>query len=228
MAPKPLIRRTLAWFIRALLGLILAVVAVLLLLRFVNPPTTAFMLAYKFQPGDQSIRHQWVPLAEISPWLPRAVMASEDQRFPHHWGLDTDAIGKALQEYRRGEGLRGASTITQQTVKNLFLWEGRSLFRKGLEAMLAVAVEVLWPKQRIMEVYLNIAEFGPGIYGAEAASRVHFGRSARALTALQSARLAAVLPSPKRFDAAAPSPYVWQRVEWIRDQMRHVAPLPGR
>lgn len=213
----------LAWGLAALL---LLVIAILVLLRFVNPPTSAFMLAYQFQPGEQTIRHQWLPLDRISPWLPRAVMASEDQRFASHWGVDTDAISRALQEYRRGEGLRGASTITQQTVKNLFLWEGRSLVRKGLEAVLAVAVDALWSKRRIMEVYLNLAEFGPGVYGAEAASRFHFGTSAGALNAQQAARLAAVLPSPKRLDAGDPSPYVWQRVSWIQQQMRYIPALP--
>ncbi|MDX1635235.1 MAG: monofunctional biosynthetic peptidoglycan transglycosylase [Marinobacter sp.] len=226
MSQRKWVRRCLGWVARGLAAVVLLVVAVLLVFRFANPPTTAFMLAHQWQPGSQSLRHQWVPLAQMSPWLPRAVMASEDQRFASHWGLDTEAIATALREYRRGEGLRGASTITQQTVKNLFLWEGRSLARKALEAGLAVAVELLWPKRRIMEVYLNVAEFGPGIYGVEAASRAHFGIGAGAVGPTQAARLAAVLPSPKRLDAGNPSPYVWQRVAWIRQQMQYVAPLP--
>lgn len=226
MSSRTFFRRCLGWLGWSLAGLALLVVAMLLLLRFVNPPTTAFMLAHQFQPGKQVVRQHWVPLEAMSPWLPRAVMASEDQRFASHWGLDPEAISKALREYQRGEGLRGASTITQQTVKNLFLWEGRSLVRKALEAGLAVAVDALWSKRRIMEVYLNVAEFGTGVYGVEAASRAHFGISAKALGPSQAARLAAVLPSPKRLDAGNPSPYVWQRVDWIQQQMRYVAPLP--
>ena len=134
-------------------------------------------------------------------------------------------IAKALTEYRAGEGLRGASTITQQTVKNLFLWNDRSFVRKALEAALAVTMDVVWPKRRIMEVYLNIAEFGPGIYGVEAASQAYFGVGASELSPGQSARLAAVLPNPRVLSAADPSAYVWQRVSWIRGQMAQLSGL---
>ncbi|WP_227712491.1 monofunctional biosynthetic peptidoglycan transglycosylase [Marinobacter zhanjiangensis] len=215
-----MVRITLRWlFLLVLLGLGLTLV-VLLLFRFVNPPTTAFILGYQVESGSLSgVRNNWVPLDEISPWMPLAVIASEDQRFLTHWGLDTNAIATAVNEFRGGEGLRGASTITQQTAKNLFLWGGRSYVRKGVEAALAVAMDGLWPKRRIMEVYLNVAEFGPGLYGVEAASQVHFGVPADQLTATQAARLAAVLPNPKVFDAGNPSPYVRERVSWIRRQM---------
>ena len=207
------------WLAGGLAGLLIALVLVLLLFRFVNPPTSAFMLAYRIGHPDQAPSQQWVALEAISPWMPLAVVASEDQRFPEHWGLDLAAIRSAVREYAQGEGLRGASTITQQTAKNLFLWNGRSFVRKGLEAGLAVTLEALWPKRRILEVYLNIAEFGPGIYGVEAASRAFFGIPARRLSRGQAARLAAVLPNPKVFRADRPSAYVWERVRWIRRQM---------
>lgn len=217
---KPL--RLIGWLFAATS---VAMVLVLLLLRFINPPTSAFMLAYKFDHPEQSLRHEWVAMSDISPWMPRAVIASEDQRFPEHWGVDFEAIRKALSEYWAGNGLRGASTITQQTAKNLFLWNGRSFVRKAIEAVLALAVDGLWPKERVMEVYLNIAEFGPGIYGVEAASQVYFGKPAKFLSATQAARLAAVLPNPKVLNAARPSPYVWERVAWIRGQMAQLSGL---
>lgn len=215
-----LVRITLRWLFLLVLLVLGLTLLVLLLFRFANPPTTAFILGYQVESGSLAgVRQNWVPLDEISPWMPLAVIASEDQRFLTHWGLDTNAIATAVNEFRGGEGLRGASTITQQTAKNLFLWGGRSYVRKGVEAALAVAMDGLWPKRRIMEVYLNVAEFGPGLYGVEAASQVHFGVPAEQLTATQAARLAAVLPNPRAFDAGNPSPYVRERVSWIRRQM---------
>ncbi|MDX1756187.1 MAG: monofunctional biosynthetic peptidoglycan transglycosylase [Marinobacter sp.] len=193
--------------------------ALLLLLRFVNPPTSAFMVAYSLSDADRPLRQQWVPIDDISPWMQLAVIASEDQRFPHHWGVDVGAIRQALAEYWTGGDLRGASTITQQTAKNLFLWNGRSYLRKVLEAGLAMSLEVLWSKQRVLEVYLNIAEFGPGIYGVEAASLAYFGIPARQLSPSQAARLAAVLPNPKVLNAGSASPYLLERIGWIRRQM---------
>tara|TARA_R110001599_G_scaffold258979_1_gene459271 strand:- start:39 stop:734 length:696 start_codon:yes stop_codon:yes gene_type:complete len=214
--------RTVVW---AFLALVLLFVSVLLLFRYVNPPTSAFMLSYSFANPDEDVQQRWVGFSDMSPWMPLAVVASEDQRFPDHWGVDFAAIRKALAEYRAGEGLRGASTITQQTAKNLFLWNGRSFVRKTLEAGLALAVDGLWPKRRILEVYLNIAEFGPGIYGVEAASQLYFGIPARQLSAAQAARLAAVLPNPKVLSVASPSPYVRDRIFWIRGQMDQLSGL---
>lgn len=206
-----------------------AVIALLLLaillFRFVNPPTSAFMLVYQLDNPPRPLRHEWVPLADISPWMPLAVVASEDQRFPHHRGVDVDAIRKAVSEYKAGQGLRGASTITQQTAKNLFLWNGRSFARKAIEAGLAVTIDGLWPKQRVLEVYLNIAEFGPGIYGVEAASQTYFGKPARYLSQAQAARLAAVLPNPKVLSVNSPSAYVQERVDWIQRQMAQLSGL---
>ncbi|MEO9811448.1 monofunctional biosynthetic peptidoglycan transglycosylase [Marinobacter alexandrii] len=218
-------RRSLSKLAWLLAGALLLLMAVIILLRFVNPPTSSFMLGHRLSLPDQALYQRWVPLSEISPWMPLAVVASEDQRFPEHWGVDFAAIRTALAEYEAGEGLRGASTITQQTAKNLFLWNGRSFVRKALEAGLALGIEGLWPKKRIMEVYLNIAEFGPGVYGVEAASRRYFGVSASQLSSIQSARLAAVLPNPKSLSAIAPSAYVWERVSWIRGQMAQLSGL---
>ena len=214
--------RTVAW---VFLALMLLLVSVLLLFRYVNPPTSAFMLGYSLANPDKELQQRWVSFSDISPWMPLAVVASEDQRFPDHWGVDFAAIRKALAEYHAGEGLRGASTITQQTAKNLFLWNGRSFVRKTLEAGLALAVEGLWPKQRILEVYLNIAEFGFGIYGVEAASQIYFGIPASQLSFEQAARLAAVLPNPKVLSVASPSPYVQDRIFWIRGQMDQLSGL---
>lgn len=215
-----LLKFILRWGLFLALGALILSLAVLLLLRYVNPPTTAFIVAHQVETRSLSgVRQTWVPLEDISPWMPLAVIASEDQRFLSHWGIDVDAIATVVSAARDGGDLRGASTITQQTAKNLFLWGGRSYLRKGLEAMLAVAMDGLWSKRRIMEVYLNVAEFGHGIYGVEAASQAHFGVPAASLTAGQAARLAAVLPNPGVFDAGAPSDYVWQRASWIRRQM---------
>lgn len=208
--------RRLAW---SLLGAFAAAMLILILFRFVNPPTSAFMVGYWLGHPDQEVRQEWVSYEQISPWMPLAVVASEDQRFPEHWGVDVNAIHSAVEEYIQGEELRGASTITQQTAKNLFLWNGRSFVRKALEASLAVTLEVLWPKERILEVYLNIAEFGPGIYGVEAASRTFFGIPASQLSRTEAALLAAVLPNPVIFRADRPSAYVWERVGWINQQM---------
>lgn len=219
MAKKSFPQKILRLMTRLVAAVIAFMLLIVLLFRFVNPPTSAFMLAHQLAYPDQRIQQRWITLDDVSPWLPLAVMASEDQRFPEHWGVDFVAIRKALSEYSAGDGLRGASTITQQTAKNLFLWNGRSFIRKLIEAALALGMELLWPKERILEVYLNIAEFGPGIYGVEAASQAFFGRSARLLNDYQSALLAAVLPNPKVLDAGMPSAYVQQRVSWIRNQM---------
>ncbi|SBS34739.1 Penicillin-binding protein 1F [Marinomonas aquimarina] len=205
------------WLYSIVWKLALLLALVLVLLRFVPPPTTAFMLQSPY-PVEQS----WVDIDELPAHLPLAVVGSEDQRFPDHYGVDFKAIGNALRDYGDGEGLRGASTITQQTAKNLFLWPGRSLIRKGLEAGLAVSLEAIWGKKRILEVYLNIAEFGQGIYGVEAASQYYYKRSARQLTPNQAARLAILLPSPRLRNPNRLSHHLAQRVSWIELQMRQL------
>jgi len=225
MAKVSRFRKFLRLFGWSIVGVIALILLVMLLFRFVNPPTSAFMLGYRLDNSGQPLAHDWVPMTDISPWMPLAVVASEDQRFPYHAGVDFDAIRQALSEYQAGEGLRGASTITQQTAKNLFLWNGRSFVRKALEAVLALGLDGLWPKERVLEVYLNIAEFGPGIYGVEAASQTYFGKPARHLSEYQAALLAAVLPNPKVLSVASPSPYVHERVAWIRSQMAQLSGL---
>ena len=165
----------------------------------------------------------WVNMDEISPWMGLAVIAAEDQKFPDHWGFDVSAIEKALAHNERNENsIRGASTLSQQTAKNLFLWDGRSWVRKGLEAGLTLGMETVWSKKRILTVYLNIAEFGDGIFGVEAASQRYFHKPASKLTMAEAALLAAVLPNPIRFKANAPSGYVRSRQAWILRQMRQL------
>lgn len=165
----------------------------------------------------------WVSMDEISPWMGLAVIAAEDQKFPDHWGFDMASIEKALAHNERNENrIRGASTLSQQTAKNLFLWDGRSWVRKGLEAGLTLGMETLWSKKRILTVYLNIAEFGDGVFGVEAAALRYFHKPASRLTMSEAALLAAVLPNPLRFKASAPSGYVRSRQAWILRQMRQL------
>ena len=165
----------------------------------------------------------WVSMDEISPWRGLAVIAAEDQKFPEHWGFDVSAIEKALAHNERNENrIRGASTLSQQTAKNLFLWDGRSWVRKGLEAGLTLGMETVWSKKRILTVYLNIAEFGDGVFGVEAAAQRYFHKPASRLSLSEAALLAAVLPNPLRFKANAPSGYVRSRQAWIMRQMRQL------
>ena len=168
------------------------------------------------------LRHHWVPLSEISESLPVAVMASEDQRFLEHHGFDVTEIGKAIQERRSGKRNRGASTISQQTAKNVFLWPGGGWFRKGLEVYFTGLIELCWGKQRIMEVYLNSIEMGDGIYGAEAVAQQHFGYPASQLSRANCALIAATLPNPLRFSSKTPSAYMLRRQTWIMGQMRYI------
>ncbi|OTA19311.1 bifunctional penicillin-insensitive transglycosylase/penicillin-sensitive transpeptidase [Xenorhabdus beddingii] len=166
-------------------------------------------------------RSSWVDQNQISPYMTLAVIAAEDQKFPKHWGFDFDAIETAIEHNKKYQTrMRGASTISQQTAKNLFLWEGRSWVRKGLEVGMTTVLELLWSKKRILTVYLNIADFGNGIFGVEEAARHYFGKSAKQLTASDAALLAAVLPNPHRFKANAPSAYVLKRQQWILRQMQ--------
>ncbi|WP_288130060.1 monofunctional biosynthetic peptidoglycan transglycosylase [Microbulbifer sp.] len=198
----------------------IALTAVLVLsMRWINPPSSMVIQHWQSETG-RSAAQVWQPLERISPNLQMAVIAAEDQKFPHHHGFDFGSLKKALTERRKRT--RGASTITQQTAKNLFLWNGRSYVRKGLEAWFTLLMELLWPKQRILEVYLNIAEFGEGTFGAEAAARKYFGISAQSLTPWQSGLMAAVLPSPRRMFVRKPSNYVRGRASTINRQVRQL------
>ncbi len=223
-------RRWLHWLWKLPLLLVVISVGQVLALRVIDPPFSAFMLTRQLEiwgggEGADGIRYDWRDLDEIAPSLPLSLVAAEDQQFAVHHGFDMAAIDKARANNARGRKVRGASTISQQLAKNLFLWSGRSWVRKGIEAYYTVLIEALWPKRRILEVYANVAEFGDGVYGAQAAARAFFGKDASQLTAGESARLAAVLPSPRRYSAATPGPYVQRRAVWIQ---RNVGRIGGQ
>ncbi|GAB4524310.1 MAG: monofunctional biosynthetic peptidoglycan transglycosylase [Parvularculaceae bacterium] len=184
----------------------------------INPSTTYIMRAQAR--AGLEIKQEWRALDEISPHLIAAVIAAEDQKFCSHFGFDIDAMRKAADDALANGIRRGGSTITQQTAKNVFLWPGRNVVRKGLEAWFALLMEAMWPKERILELYLNVAEWGPGVFGAEAAARHYYGRPASRLTPTQAARLAAVLPSPKKWSANPPDPHVIQRAARIARHVR--------
>jgi monofunctional biosynthetic peptidoglycan transglycosylase len=213
-----------AIFLALVIGL-LAPAAIILAYRFVPVPGTPLMVIRAI--GGAGWTYDWEPMERIAPALARSALTAEDESFCTHHGFDTKAIQKYLQDYLEDDGgtLRGGSTISQQTAKNLLLWPGRDWIRKGLEAWLTIYIEALWPKQRIMEVYLNIVEWGRGVYGAEAAARHHFGKSAAALTSSEAARLAAVLPSPLRWSASNPGPYVQGRSETLQGRASRLGEL---
>jgi monofunctional biosynthetic peptidoglycan transglycosylase len=214
--------RLLSWTIASFVVLSVGTV---LAFRWIDPATSAFLIrellvAPALGAKAYKVRQQWVDWANTSPQVKVAVIASEDQNFPAHYGFDLKSINDALADRERGRRVRGASTISQQVAKNLFLWPDQSWLRKGLEAYFTVLIETLWPKQRILEVYLNIAEFGRGVFGVGAAAEVYFHKPAARLSASDAALLAAVLPSPKRMRVNAPSSYVRSRQQWILGQMR--------
>ncbi len=193
---------------------------VVVLLRFVPPPTTSFMIQTVARNGLYDYR--WQPYEQISPNMALAAIAAEDQRFPTHSGFDLEAINAALEDAKAGASLRGASTISQQVAKNIFLWPGGGFVRKGIEAWLTFLIELTWDKQRILEVYLNIAQFGDRTFGVEAASQQFFQIAAIDLTADEAARLAAVLPGPELYSVEAPSGEVLDRQNWILSQMNQL------
>lgn len=226
-------RRKSVWrrLLRGAMVVLLAWIAVswlcVLILRFVPPVTSAFMLERRLTATlhgerDFALKYQWIPFSKVSSDLPIALIAAEDQKFPVHHGFDLQAIADALDDAEEGERLRGASTISQQTAKNLFLWNGRSFVRKGFEAYFTVLLELTWPKRRILEVYMNVAEFGDGVYGAQAAAQQFFGKPAAQLGAHESALLASVLPNPKKLRADRPSAYVARHAEWVERQVRQL------
>lgn len=214
------------WVLRAFLTVIGVWVAGILLFSFLPVPFSAVMVERQlgawFSGNFSYVAHSdWTSMDDISPWMPLAVMASEDQKFPTHWGFDVQAIQSVLDNEEGGR-IRGASTLSQQTAKNVFLWDGRSWVRKGLEAGLTVGIETVWTKRRILTVYLNVAEFGDGVFGVEEASQRYFHKPASRLTMSEAALLAAVLPNPIRFIADAPSGYIRQRQQWILRQMKQL------
>jgi monofunctional biosynthetic peptidoglycan transglycosylase len=192
-------------------------------LRFIPPPVTWVMVVQAQEQGG--IQRTWKPLEAIAPSMPMAVIAAEDQGFFGHHGFEMEAIRKALDHNQRSKRKRGASTISQQTAKNVFLWPGRNFLRKGLEVWFTVLIEGIWGKERIMEVYLNVAETGKGRFGVEAIAKACFKRPAAKLTSGQAALIAAVLPSPRRYNACAPSAYVKRRQAWVQRQMSQLGNL---
>ena len=216
------------WGKRGVIGIVALWLAGILIFAFLPVPFSMVMIerqlgAWLTSDFSYVAHSDWVPMDEISPYMALAVMAAEDQKFPEHWGFDVGAIESALSHNQRNQNrIRGASTLSQQTAKNLFLWDGRSWVRKGLEVGLTAGIELIWTKRRILTVYLNIAEFGEGIFGVEAAARHFFNKPASKLSASEAALLAAVLPNPLRFKVNAPSGYVISRQQWILRQMRQL------
>ncbi len=212
--------KVLSILIRTALIVFLLVHAYATLLKFVRAPGSILMTQRAM--SGETIRRDWTPIENISPHLVRAVIAAEDTGFCQHEGIDMSAISKALEEREQGRSLRGASTITQQTAKNVFLWNGGGLFRKAPEAWLATYIDFVWGKRRVMEAYLNIAEWGDGVFGAEAAAQVRFGKPANSLTQREAALLAAVLPSPNKWRLDPAGPYVRQRAGTLQARMKTV------
>jgi len=194
--------------------------AMILPFRWLDPPTTAFMLQDKS--GRIPVLHEWVAWKNVGVASPLAVVAAEDQKFAGHFGFDVNSIRASVEKYNDGASLRGASTITQQVAKNLYLWSGKSFLRKGIEAYFSILIEVSWSKKRILEIYLNTAEFGPGIYGVGAASEVYFGKSPADLSDAEAALLAAVLPNPTQLRVNNPTAYVRERQAWINKHMQRL------
>lgn len=224
MARKGTAARLRRALLEAALAWVVITVVPVLLLRWIAPVTSAFMLEARWHAARTGERgyhtdYRWVGYRQISPEAGIAAVASEDQTFPFNHGFDLRSIGRAIRGAERGGRLRGASTITQQVAKNLFLWSGRSFVRKGIEAYLTVLIDVLWPKRRVLTVYLNIAQFGKGIYGVQAAAQRFFHEPASRLTAAQAALLAAVLPDPVHWHVARPSRFVLWRRQWLLRQM---------
>lgn len=219
------LRRFINLIVGGAIALLLLSILFVLPWRWLPLPTSSFMLQSYFladPDSRQPYQYHWIDYGLISSYLPLAAVAAEDQRFPEHHGFDFEAIQQALEDHQEGEGLRGASTISQQVAKNIYLWPGQTLGRKGLEAWLTVLIELLWSKQRILEVYVNIAQFGRHVFGAEAASETFFDKPASDLTREDAALLAAVLPGPELYQVDHPSGEVYQRQDWILRQMEQL------
>jgi monofunctional biosynthetic peptidoglycan transglycosylase len=229
---KPKAARSGGWFKQSLrfvaktiLGLFLFSILMVIVYRFVPVPITILQLTRcveQVQEGKPlKLNKDWEPLENISNKLQLAVVCGEDQKFLNHYGFDVEAIEEALERNKKGKRIRGASTISQQTAKNVFLWEGRTWMRKGMEVYFTALIELFWSKERIMEVYLNVIEMGDGIYGAEAASQTYFNKSAAKLTNAEAALIASILPNPRKYSARNPGPYTRGRQSWIMGQMGH-------
>lgn len=225
-----MLRKIFKWIGLFLLGCFLFSIFITIIYRFVPVPVTPLMIIRMWEQAadeDREVRlvKTWKSIDEISIHLPQAVYAGEDQKFLIHSGFDREAIQKAIEGNRAGKRVKGGSTITQQTAKNVFLWPARNYFRKGLEAYFTVLIEFFWSKERIMEVYLNVIEMGDGIYGAEAAAQTFYGKPAAELTRHESAMLAAIVPGPQMWNPKKPTGYNRQRQSWILRQMSNLEPI---
>lgn len=216
-----MIKKIFRFIWKLIAGLILFSVLLVILLNWLPVLFTPLMGLRYLENPDEKIQHSWVPREEISLHLQLGVVASEDQNFINHNGFDFEAIEKAIEENQDGKRMRGASTISQQTAKNVFLWPGRTWIRKGLEVYFTFLIETFWSKERILEVYLNSIEMGPGIYGAEAAAQHWFNKPASQLTPYEAAAIAAILPNPRRYKANPASSYIEGRKVWIVRQMKN-------
>jgi monofunctional glycosyltransferase len=225
-----ILKRIWGFFWKSVLWFFALSIGLTILYRFVPVPITPLMVIRLVEQAsdekkEMKLYKDWVPMSQISKHASQAVFASEDQKFLDHNGFDIEAMEKAWEGNKKGKRIKGASTITQQTVKNVFLWPARSYVRKALEAYFTVLVEFIWPKERIMEVYLNVIEMGEGIYGIEAAAQTYYNKPAAKLNKSQAAMIAAVLPNPRRWTPARPTPYIVGRQGWIMRQMNNLAPL---
>jgi len=224
-----MIRKIVRWFWKAMLWFFGLSILSVIIFKWVPVPFTPLMVTriveFKLDGGDAIYSHDWVPLEEISPNLQKAVIASEDGNFLKHSGFDIKAMQKAYKSNKKGKRLKGGSTISQQTAKNVFLWQGRSYLRKGLEAYFTVLIELIWGKERIMEVYLNSIEMGNGVYGAQAAARHWYSTTAQDLTPKQAAGIAAILPNPRKYKASNSSSFISHRKEKIMRVMRYIGKI---
>lgn len=218
-------KRIFRFILKLILWLFLFSLLLVVLFKWVPVPFTPLMAIRYFEHPEEEIHHEWVPMEEISPNLQLAVVASEDQNFMNHDGFDYEAIKKAIEENKGRKRSRGASTISQQTAKNVFLWPGRSWLRKGVEVYFTFLIEIFWSKERILEVYLNSIEMGKSVYGARAAAQVWFNKPASKLTPYEAAAIAALLPNPREYRANPPSGYIQGRKTWIVRQMNNLGRL---
>ncbi|MBW1298968.1 monofunctional biosynthetic peptidoglycan transglycosylase [Aquimarina litoralis] len=217
-----MVKRMFRFLYKSIVAFIIISILWVLAYKWIDVPGTPLMVIRKFQSAERiPVRHQWVPISKISKNLQLAVICSEDQRFLEHHGFDKEAIQKAIADHKTGKKLRGASTISQQTAKNVFLWPQRSWIRKGLESYFTFLIETFWSKERILEIYLNSIEMGDHIYGAEAAAEFWFNTSSQNLNTDEAAAIAAILPNPRKYLAYPPSSYIQHRKKWILLQMHN-------
>ncbi|MBI9040930.1 monofunctional biosynthetic peptidoglycan transglycosylase [Lutibacter sp.] len=217
------------WFFKAIIVFFITSILAVIVFKWVPVPFTPLMFIRNIEQWSQgkpaTLTHQWVSMDNISPNLAKAVVVSEDQKFSEHFGFDMEAMEKAYEGNKKGKKIKGGSTITQQTAKNVFLWPQRSYVRKGFELYFTFLIEVIWSKERILEVYLNSIEMGDGVYGAEAAAQHWFRKSAKKLSTYEAASIAAILPNPRKYKAVRSSNYIERRKNWIVRQMGYFGPL---